>query len=309
MRKELYLLAAVAILGVSVWGAAAETPYGKGLSEANMEALMLDDMEGDSDWFNGTPEETTLGPSAQRVKQGKLAMKFANLVDHVKGEKNYPVGWPRAGKNLAKAKRTDWSQYDFFECWIYVQTSRPALPGDPLSVGFYHSGTKRSSSFPLKQVQKDAWTRIVIPVDQIAEPGDVQRVQFNISESNYRHGDRVDFFIDDMKLTRFVDPAVAEFAVRRQILYANDSHATAAYKLAGYKDMDRLQVEFGIGQGDKLAAKATAGPGCSRQGELTLAIKQPLTPGTCWGRLSLRDGEGKLIDAKQVEFRVVQGPF
>ena len=42
------------------------------------------------------------------MKQGRFALKFANLVDYTKGERNYPIGWPRTGKDLAKAKRTDW---------------------------------------------------------------------------------------------------------------------------------------------------------------------------------------------------------
>ena len=109
---------------------AEETPCGKGMTEANKERLVLDDMEDVSGWYNGSPVETTLSASSEHVKQGKLALKFANVVDHTKGEENYPIGWPRTGKDLVKAKLTDWSAYDFFECWIYAQTSRGSLPGE-----------------------------------------------------------------------------------------------------------------------------------------------------------------------------------
>lgn len=285
-----------------------EGPAGKGMAEANKERLVLDEMEDVSDWYNGSPEETTISASRVHVKQGRFSLKFANGVDYTKGEKGYPVGWPRIGKNMAKAKRTDWSSYDDFECWIYAETSRQSLPSVPLSVGFYHSGHKRSTQRPLKEIRKDAWVKIVIPIAELTDPADVERVQFNISEADYKHGDRVDFYIDDMVLTRFVEPVVAALALDRKILYAADPVVTAAFKLSGHKGMDGVTAEFAIGRG-------TAEPvvhvqtKAARQGELSLSLPRPLTPGTYWGRLGLRDATGKLIDQKAVEFRVIDGPF
>jgi hypothetical protein len=286
---------------------AAETPYGKGMTEANKERLALDDMEDVSDWYNGSPEETKISASDRHAKQGR-ALLFANLVDHTKGEENYPVGWPRTGKNLGSANLTDWSAYDAFECWIYAETSREALPKEPLGVGFYHSGPRRSTHVPLGEVKKDAWVRIVIPVDRLLDPKDVQRIQFNISESNYKHGDRVDFYIDDPVLTRFVEPAVAELKLGRRILYSEDRTLRAEYELVGYKDMETTQVELSVGRGDGPPVGKTTGA-AARQGELALPIDKPLPVGTCWASLGLRDAKGRLIHRKQVEFRVIAGPF
>lgn len=295
-------------LSLAELAAAGEQPYGKALTEANKERLVLDDMEDVSGWDNGSPVETTLSRSDAHAKQGHFALKFANLVDHTKGEKNYPIGWPRTGKNLAKLKMTDWSDYDFFECWIFVETSRAALPGNPLSIGFYHGGHKHSSGMPLKQVCKDAWTKIVIPVADLKDAKDVRRVQFSISESEYKHGDHVDFYIDDVVLTRFVQPAIAELSVQRKLLYTNASAVAATYKLVGRKGMDQVSVELEIGTGDAAPAAKVAAR-ASREGELAVPIGSPLPPGPAWARLSLRDAQGKLIDRKQVEFRVIQGPF
>ena len=285
-----------------------EQAGGAAMTEANKERLVLDDMEDVSGWDNGSPVETTLSRSDSHVKRGHFALKFANAVDHTKGEKNYPVGWPRTGKNLAKAKMTDWSDYDFFECWIFVETSRSALPGNPLGIGFYHGGHKQSTSMPLKQVCKDAWTKVVIPIAELKDAKDVRRLQFNISESDYKHGDHVDFFIDDVVLTRFIQPAIAELALHRKLLYANASTVAATYKLVGRKGMEQVSVELEIGTGTaapvaKIAARAL------RKGELAVPTGSPLPPGAAWARLSLRDAQGKLIDRKQVGFRVIQGPF
>ena len=122
-------------------------------------------------------------------------------------------------KNLTKLKLTDWSDYDFFQCWIYVDTSRESLPGSPLSMGFTHPGHKVTTNLTLKEVKKDQWVKIVVPIAKLLDPKEVLAVRFNIAESNYRHGDRVDFYISDMVLTRYVDPTVAELDTQRKALY------------------------------------------------------------------------------------------
>ena len=277
-------------------------------TEPNKERLVLDDMEDVSDWYNGSPVETKISASDAHAKQGRFALKFGNVVDHTQGETNYPIGWPRAGKDMGKTGTTDWSGYDFFECWIYVETNRESLPGTPLSVGFYHSGHRRSSSFPLTQVKKNAWERIVLPVSKLMEPADVKRVQFNISESNYSHGDRVDFFIDDMVLTRFVHPIVAELTLDRNVLFANDKHVIATYRLMGYRGDGDTAIELTIGQGgDALAGKARAK--ADPQGEVQLTLSDRLHPGTYWAELTVRDRHDKAVDRKRAKFRVIDGPF
>lgn len=285
-----------------------EAPGGKGMTEANKERLVLDDMEDVADWGNGSPDETTISASDRHVKEGRRALLFANLVDHTKGEKNYPIGWPRTGKELGSGAATDWSAYDFFECWIYVETSRASLPKEPLGVGFYHSGPKRSSHFPLTEVAKDQWVKVVIPIDRIMEPKDVRRVQFNISESNYKHGDRVDFYIDCMALTRFVAPAIAEVGLERKILYTHERVLRASYKLVGYKDLETTAVELAIGKDGGPAAASVRGK-AARTGETVLPLDQPLAAGTYQTTLGLRDAQGELIDRKTVELRVIPGPF
>jgi hypothetical protein len=298
------LLAPLAVAGRA---AAEDTPTGKGMTEANKERLVIADMEDISDWYNDSPVETTLSRSDAHVKRGKFALKFANVVDHTKGEENYPVGWPRTGKDLARAKMTDWSGWDFFECWIYTETSRSALPGEPLHINFYHSGAKRSSGVAIKEVRKDTWAKIVIPLSELADAKDVQRVQFNISEANYKHGDRVDFYIDDVVLTRMAEPAIAEFALERKILYSSDKTVDFDYRLAGHKGIEDIFVRLEIGPAGR--EEAVAEIMGQRQGGDEVPCK--LVPGTHRARLSLweRGGQGRLLDRKQVDFRVISGPF
>ena len=308
MNRLARYVAVLAVAVVSDAVAAEETPYGKGMTEANRERLVLDDMEDVSDWYNGSPEETTISASDKHVKEGTKSLLFANLVDHTKGEKNYPVGWPRTGKNLDKLKLTDFSPYDSFECWIYTDASRESLPRQPLGVGFYHSGAKRSTAIRLDEIAKDRWVKVVVPITRLDAPADVQRVQFSISESNYKHGDRVDFYIDGMVLVRYVHPAVAQLAVDRKILYSADREITAVFRLAGYKGMDDVKVEFSIGPAGEEPVATSRGKAV-RSGELPLAITKTLDAGRYTARLDLRDADGRLIDRAKTEFRVINGPF
>ena len=311
MEKDLFgWIAFVAILfSVGCETLPAEEPYGRGMTEANKERVAIDNMEDVSDWYYAKEEDSKLTTSTQHVKEGKSSLLFATHINHKGGEKKYPIGWPRMGKTLTKTKMTDWSDYNFFECWIYTETSRDALPATPFTVAFSHTGHRNTTPFRLHELKKDEWVKIVIPISRLKDPKDVQRIQFHISESDYKHDDRVDFTIDDMVLTRFIDPTIVTLAVNKKLIYASDRQVSVSYSLSGYKGLDTVTVELEIGRGlTGPVAKATAK--AQRRGKLSVAMPVArVAPGTYWARLNLRDTEGKLIDRKQVEFRVLGGPF
>lgn len=276
-------------------------------SRTNMEFLVLDDMEDVSDWYNGSPDETEISASAQHARVGQHSLCFANLVDYTKGEKNYPVGWPRTGKDMKQDLPTDWSEWDSFECWIYATTSRQKLPKTPVGIGFYHSGHKRSTHVRLDQVEKDRWVRVVVPTDDLLDASDVQRMQFNISESDYKHGDRVNFYIDQAQLTRYIAPFVAELNPDRKLLLSTDRNLLLRYKLAGRQGLSEASLEASFGQGDQTLSVASCP--ARREGEALLRFDRPMPEGECWVRLVLRDAAGRAIDRKQVPIRVIAGPF
>lgn len=312
MMKRLWFATGGLLLAVSLL--AQEVPPGRGLSDANKERLVLEDMEDLGDWGNGSPVETTIARTSKHVKTGKYSLLFANRVDHTQGEAKYPIGWPRINKDLAKAKLSDWSDYDYFECWIYTETSRPALPNAPLGVSFAHTGQKRSTSAILRELKKDEWVKVLIPISKLDDPKDVQRIQFNFSESNYQHGDKVDFFINDLVLTRYVQPAVNTFSLDRELLYSNDRVLTARYTLVGRQGLESLAVELEIGREPGKSVARSVGmppqrqPGrIAPQAELPLVLAQPLTPGEYWAHLNLRAKDGKLVDQKAASLRVIPG--
>lgn len=310
MRSLIRFLHALTVFAVAIAFPLAAACRGGDLDDVPMERLVIDDMEDVSDWYNGSPEETKLAASDLHVRQGKCALEFANVVDHTKGEKNYPIGWPRSGKDLKKIGLTDWTKYEYFQCWIYVTTSRDALPKTPLGVGFYHSGPKRSTSFRLDEVRKDQWTKIQIPISKIELADDVQRVQFNISESDYAHGDKVNFYIDDVVLTRFGHPVIGSMGPQRRIVYAGDRRITAEFELLGTQSGKEVAIVLEVGCGDETVAR-TSRPASVLHGEITVELdsKRQLTPGEAWMRLGLEAESGKRVHSRQATFRVIEGPF
>jgi hypothetical protein len=309
MKRALFLpsilLATIVVCAPPV--RAADRASEAGWNEANLETMVLDDMEDVSDWYNGSREETTLSAADHHVRVGQRALCFANLVDHTKGEEKYPVGWPRTGKDLKDNLPTDWTEWDFFECWIYTTTSRPTLPKTPLRVGFYHSGPKRSTHVRLDQVAKDQWVHVVIPTDDLMDPADVQRIQFNISESDYQHGDQIDFYIDQVALKRYVEPTIAEVRPERKLVFTTDRSLLVQYKLLGRRGLSDTQIELAAGHGEQTLA--TAATTATRQGELILRLVRSLPTGLGWVRLGLRGADRRLIDQQQVPVRVIPGPF
>ena len=295
----------VAILAVCSGATAADD-----LADVPMERLVIDDMEDVSDWYNGSPEETKLAASASHVKEGNLALEFANLVDHTKGEKNYPIGWPRSGKDLKKLGLTDWTDYEYFECWIYVTTSRDSLPKTPIGVGFYHSGPKRSTHFRLNEVRKDEWTKVEIPISRIELADDIKRVQFNISESDYAHGDQVNFYIDDVVLTRFAHPVIGSMTAQRRLVYAKEPRVAAEFELLGNQAGRKVNVVLEVGCGEQMLA-STSRPGAELLGEIAVELDpaRPLMRGGAWMKLHLEDDSGKRVHSREATFRVIEGPF
>ena len=310
LQRVVTLFAGPIVLSVVMLGLPVRIMSADDLADVPMERLVLDDMEDVSDWYNGSPEETKLAASDLHVKERRLAFEFANRVDHTKGEKNYPIGWPRTGKDLKKLGLTDWTGYEYFECWIYVTTSRESLPKNPLGIGFYHSGPKRSTSFRLDEVRKDEWVRIKIPISKIELADDIQRVQFNISESNYVHGDQVNFYIDDVVLTRFAHPVIGSMAPQRRLVYANEPRVTAEFELLGNQAGKKVNVVLEVGRGAETLASVSR-PAAGLQGEISVGLDptRRLTPGEAWMKLHLEDESGKRVHSRQATFRVIDGPF
>lgn len=273
------------------------------------ETRSVDDMEDVTDWGFATSEDTKLLRSETTKRAGTSALVFATKVNHHGGEEKYPVGWPRTYKALKKHGLTDWSEWDFFEGWVYTESSRDSLPGNPLSLGLYHSGPKEASRFALNEVRLGEWTKFAIPVSRIRKPKDVQRVQFNISESDYRHGDQIDFTFDELVLTRPAHPAFAALSANRRVLFSDEGRIDIEYQLLGFRSTAAVRVRVDAGPAGRPPV-ARAERTAARTG--VLAIRWPAEHaqvGTWTVRATLVDSGERTLDRKETDFRVIRGPF
>ncbi len=246
--------------------------------EGAMEKVVLDGGEDVSAWAIA---EATVTADPTHVKQGAAAMRFAVPVDHYAGQPDYPIGWPRTYRDFQEPWEQDWSEFEFFSFWIYTATSRDALPRDPLGLILYTPDKPRQYNRTLTELRKDEWVRIVIPLTEIARHDNVTRIQLYISESRYRHGDTLDFYVDDIALTRYAQPTIDAFAVGQKAIWADARWLPVTFRMLGLKPEQQCAVEFQVRRGQRVTARATRSVGAGEQRVWIDLGTRPLPPGSC----------------------------
>jgi hypothetical protein len=184
--------------------------------EPPMETRVLADGHGNSEWHTA---EATMRPDATHAMEGR-AMRFHIDVNHETGQPDYPIGWPRTYLSLPENAR-DWRKWDFVEFWLYADTSRNSLPGTPL--GFIVRSPDKPNSYQrtVHEAHKGKWIHVRVPTSDMPSPGQCTAVQFFVAESNYNHGDVLDFWIDGLALVRHAQPTVISMQPLGRVQYAD----------------------------------------------------------------------------------------
>ena len=245
--RALLPAALLALLVAAIAPAAAQT------DEPPMEELMIADGDSGSVW---TPAEATMEPDDVHARAGR-AMHFHIDVNHSTGQPDYPIGWPRAYTTIPEGQR-DWTDWDFIDFWLYADTSREGLPGSPL--GFIVRCPDKANSFSatLSQADKGEWVHFRFPISALPSAADCTAIQFFISESNYRDGDVLDFWIDDLKLLRYAEPTIIRLQPLNQVLYADQPVLRVAVEMTGLEDAATAQVEVALVRDDETVQQASA---------------------------------------------------
>jgi len=204
----------IGLLAAAV-GVAAAAP--KVVKEGPDEVVYLDGLADPNRWG---PAECTLAPSRQLKASGRPTLHMHIPVDHKGGEKNYPIGWPRAYLKLRPAERS-WGQFERFEFIIHAAMTRPKPPRQALSLQIQCPDRQRNNIRNLSEIRLGRWVRVSIPIREIKHIADVARLGLNISESNYRHGEKLDFRVGAFRLARAAEFALASLAVRSRVMYAD----------------------------------------------------------------------------------------
>jgi hypothetical protein len=216
-----------------------------------MERLSIEDGSTASEFYVA---EATVTTGDKHAGLGETSMLFHIDVDHFAGQPDYPIGWPRTGRDIPEDQR-DWSAYDFLELAIHTETSRDALPHTPLGLIVYVPDKPNAYRRTLTELKKGETTRIVIPMSEIPRHDNATRIQLFISESNYTHGDVLDFYIDDIALTRYAEPFISGVKPLQSIAFSDVTHLGVQFRLLGVDEGEKVPVTGRVRQGNDVIGK------------------------------------------------------
>ncbi|MBP5639736.1 MAG: hypothetical protein J6X55_09680 [Victivallales bacterium] len=157
----------------------------------------VDDLAKISAW---SPAEAEMLP-ADPI-DGHPAFTFHVPVDHFAGEVKYPIGWPRA--YCSKVSSINWKDYDFFQFKIFAKMNREALPKKALSLAFRSpdKGINFEHAFGKDNFRLNEWQTFALPISRLAALHSVNTIGIYVCESEYNHGDTLDFTIGGFRLIR-----------------------------------------------------------------------------------------------------------
>lgn len=238
------LLAALAAALVVVSTALAQAPAREPVREGSLERLMLDDgAEADAATWN--PAEASVAVDKKHARHGDTALRLHIDVNWQTGEKAYPIGWPRMNRKWPDAA-CDWSRYDYFEFSVYTESSRTTLPKSPLGINIYDATGKKGYTRDLSDLQLGQWVDYRLPVAELNSVIPSSGMQFYISESQYRDGDVLDFWIDNISLSRHTQPTVAASTLAEQAITTTTPYLTVDLNLMGVRGEQKADVTWQI---------------------------------------------------------------
>ncbi|HCU36132.1 MAG TPA: hypothetical protein DGT21_12000 [Armatimonadetes bacterium] len=244
MRPYVVWVLALALAGC-VW---AQEP----VREGEMEKLVLAAGARPEVW---SVAEATMASSPEMRKTGEASLHFHIDVDYFAGEAKYPIGWPRASVPFDQPWQQDWSAFDTLRLWVHSDTSRDALPSTPLGMIIYTPDKAHSFNYNMGELRKGEWVRIEIPLTRIANHDQVTRIQFAISESDYRHGDVLDFHIDDICLLRYAEPHLSDCRALPRVGYSDLRTVKVAFRALGIPGDGETPATLSLKSGgDQLAS-------------------------------------------------------
>jgi hypothetical protein len=86
------------------------------------------------------------------------------------------------------------------------------------------------------EAQKGKWTHVRVPTSNMPSPAKCTAVQFFIAESNYNHGDVLDFWIDGLALVRYAEPTIIRVRPLGEVQYADTGVVRIEVRLTGLEE-------------------------------------------------------------------------
>ncbi|MBU0607919.1 MAG: hypothetical protein KKI08_08515 [Armatimonadetes bacterium] len=250
----------------------AQPPVREPVREGNIERMMLDDGL-DTDAAVWAPAEAVLTVDPKHARHGPTSLRLHIDVNWETGEKNYPIGWPRMYRDWPQEQR-DWTRYDYLDFSIFTETSRPKLPDNPLGLIVKGEQGRKVVTRELTELRPGEWTDYRLPLAGTPDLGTITGVGFYISESNYKHGDVLDFWIDNMSLVRVAEPTAAGTVLLEKVIAGDAGYLPLDLNVMGVAPEAKADLVWQLRTGRNSAAtgKLSAGRGLTR-------MYLPLPPG------------------------------
>jgi len=198
--------------------------------EGKTEVLYLDDLADPKRW---APAECTVVAAKTLTASNRPTMHLHILVDHFAGEKAYPIGWPRMYMDLKQPAETCWTKFERFEFMVHTKMSRAKPPKQVINLQIQCPRKPKVFHRNLSEIKLGQWVRISIPTRTIKNAEEVARLGINISERDYKHGDKLDFHFGAFRLVRSAEFKLLGLKVRSKVVYRGQPKLKVEFDVAG----------------------------------------------------------------------------
>jgi hypothetical protein len=251
--------------------AAARPALTEAQGPAREETLPLLDASATAGW---QPEESTLTAASLG---GIPALDFHVKVDWLTGEPNYPIGWPRAARNLP-AELKDWRGWEQIRYRVYATSDRGTLPPSALSLVIGTGNRNISWETSADGLRPGVWREYIYDLTEIPYRDQVRMVEFAIAESEYHDGESLDFWISKLELVRYTRPTLVDLALESRVAFADQRAVPFTVKVLGVAAGGTAPVQVSLQRAGKSVAaqQLKAGEGVTPLG---FSLSHPLSPG------------------------------
>lgn len=227
---------------------------GEVVREGKLQVLHLDSLADPGRWG---PAECSVEAAKKLKANGRPTLHMHIPVDHHAGEKKYPIGWPRMYTNLKEPDETEWAAFERFEFLVHATMSRPERPKQVLNFQIHCPDKQNAMHRNLDEIRLGQWVRVAIPIRTIKDVEQVARLGFNISESDYKHGDVLDFRIGAFRLVRAAEFGLASLVVKTPVVYHDRQRLTVEVEAVGPPGKVARGLPLAVRQGKKTLHRET----------------------------------------------------
>lgn len=171
---------------------------------AQSDSMLVEGFESLDGWRTGGQKEISYDLSDKHTKEGRHSLHLHVEIDHehkdAEEKPKYPMGWPSVTKEYEPG--IDLSGYDFLEFDMYYESERRLDPDFAIHIIIKDSKGRAFYRTTFIDLRDRKWAHEKLCIRDIPNAGDFGHLHFFLSEGVYDHGDVIDFYIDNLRVTK-----------------------------------------------------------------------------------------------------------